>query len=487
MSCMTHGSVFLLVPGSFYILKDLAGYTMANMDAAAPYAVLAPPSLSFIRQYLSTILWTWLVNFARKQILSALERGIVKGHLEISENERGNQSIGNKNGSDRSAVLVIVDPNFWVRILFSYDIGFSEAYMAGDFQTPDLQAVLNLYVDNLENLGHLASPFYKLLRLRDVFAMLFLRHGLSKSVENVAGYNASNEMYRAFLSKEMMYSCPMWGDGEGGVRGDLEGSRRPGDLEAAQTRKIAHILKKAGLGRGIVYWRLELDGAAKLGCTVDTITISSEQQQGAQQNVEAAGLQAQVRIHLMDYRNMPASFEKAFDACISIEMLEAVGVKNMKIYLQKINWALKDDHAAVVLTSTTYPENTYTKFQGNDFTRKYHWPNGVSPSPSSLLMDFETHLPRRFCVESVEDMGQHYPRCLREWGRQFEENWTEKLDITMAERFPELNNPANMAMFRRKWGYMFLYMEVAYSRWWLGLTCWTLKRPGRDPALFTIW
>jgi cyclopropane-fatty-acyl-phospholipid synthase len=61
--------------------------------------------------------------------------------------------------------------------------------------------------------------------------------------------------------------------------------------------------------------------------------------------------------------------------------------------------------------------------------------------------------------------------------RRFEENWTEKLDITMAERFPELNNPANMAMFRRKWGYMFLYMEVAYSRWWLGLTCWTLKRP----------
>jgi cyclopropane-fatty-acyl-phospholipid synthase len=47
-----------------------------------------------------------------------------------------------------------------------------------------------------------------------------------------------------------MYSCPMWGDGEGGVRGDLEGSRRPGDLEAAQTRKITHILKKAGLRPG---------------------------------------------------------------------------------------------------------------------------------------------------------------------------------------------------------------------------------------------
>jgi cyclopropane-fatty-acyl-phospholipid synthase len=48
----------------------------------------------------------------------------------------------------------------------------------------------------------------------------------------------------------MMYSCPLWGEEEGGVRGDLEGHRRPGDLEAAQVRKIAYILKKSGLRPG---------------------------------------------------------------------------------------------------------------------------------------------------------------------------------------------------------------------------------------------
>lgn len=48
----------------------------------------------------------------------------------------------------------------------------------------------------------------------------------------------------------MMYSCPIWAEDEGGVRGDLEGCRFPGDLEAAQARKIVYILKKARLSPG---------------------------------------------------------------------------------------------------------------------------------------------------------------------------------------------------------------------------------------------
>lgn len=62
--------------------------------------------------------------------------------------------------------------------------------------------------------------------------------------------------------------------------------------------------------------------AAKMGCTVDTITLSVEQMNGARERVKEAGLERQVHVHLMDYRNMPPEWEKSFDACISIEMLE---------------------------------------------------------------------------------------------------------------------------------------------------------------------
>lgn len=59
-----------------------------------------------------------------------------------------------------------------------------------------------------------------------------------------------------------------------------------------------------------------------MGCYVDTITLSIEQQRGALENIERAGVQDKVTVHYMDYRHLPPHFEKAFDACISIEMLE---------------------------------------------------------------------------------------------------------------------------------------------------------------------
>ena len=55
---------------------------------------------------------------------------------------------------------------------------------------------------------------------------------------------------KAFLSKEMMYSCALWSEAEGGVRGDLEMGPTPGDLEAAQLRKIHHVLDAARVKPG---------------------------------------------------------------------------------------------------------------------------------------------------------------------------------------------------------------------------------------------
>lgn len=48
----------------------------------------------------------------------------------------------------------------------------------------------------------------------------------------------------------MMYSCAIWSEEEGGVRGDLVGTTKPGDLEAAQLRKIKVILTKSRVRPG---------------------------------------------------------------------------------------------------------------------------------------------------------------------------------------------------------------------------------------------
>lgn len=55
---------------------------------------------------------------------------------------------------------------------------------------------------------------------------------------------------------------------------------------------------------------------------MDTLTLSNEQKTLAEERIKRAGLEDRVRVHLLDYRNIPAEFEKAFDAFVSIEMIE---------------------------------------------------------------------------------------------------------------------------------------------------------------------
>lgn len=65
-----------------------------------------------------------------------------------------------------------------------------------------------------------------------------------------------------------------------------------------------------------------LQAASFFGCEVDTLTLSVEQKKLAEERVAAAGLSDKIRVHLMDYRDIPESFRNAFDAFVSIEMLE---------------------------------------------------------------------------------------------------------------------------------------------------------------------
>lgn len=44
-------------------------------------------------------------------------------------------------------------------------------------------------------------------------------------------------------------------------------------------------------------------------------------------------------------------------------------------------------------------------FRGNDFVRKYHWPNTIIPSATSLSVAFNETLKGRFSLETIEDFG----------------------------------------------------------------------------------
>ncbi len=234
--------------------------------------------------------------------------------------------------------------------------------------------LLQLWLDNQSTMSAISSLYGRVAAAVSGLRNAFFGQTRSRARLNViASYDQSNELFKvrialvrlghiftdpclfqAFLSKEMMYSCALWSDEEGGVRGDMIKGPTDGDLEAAQQRKIHHVLKTlrvkpgdrilefgtgwGGLAIEVRYTVLrpqlrhrsheELpQAAASYGCEVDTLTLSIEQKALAEERIKERGLVGRVRVHLMDYRDIPAEWENAFDAFVSIEMLEHVGSK----------------------------------------------------------------------------------------------------------------------------------------------------------------
>ncbi|KAJ7141646.1 cyclopropane fatty acid synthase [Mycena filopes] len=452
----------------------------------------------FVRKFLQYGLFTSLPprrqlralrRVARSVSFRALCRGLTRGQLIITDTE-GTHVFGTlpESGSEspsQAVSMTVTNDALWGQLFLSHDLGLGEPYMQGHFEVSDLKGLLNLWLDNRVGLAGLSSSLSVLFEFTSsILSNTILRQNLSMARRSAEiSYDISNAFMECFLGKTMMYSAALWSDAEHGLRGDLTHAPTDTDLEHAQRRKIRYFLKKARLQRGDRIleigsgWGEMAIAAGRMGCFVDAITLSREQKIEADQRISDAGLSDCVQVHLCDYRELPPSFGKRFDACISCEMLEVVGYKNYGAYFKTISWALKADRATMVISSATQPEHRYSEHQAEDFIRRYHWPNGFTPSPTSLVAAAQVAVPGKLVLCSVEDHGIHYCRTLREWSRRFCRNFSGQVLDQMKERYPFLRDAHNLDMFKRKWLYMFVYAEVGFARAYMSLHHFVFTRP----------
>ncbi|GLB36681.1 putative synthase [Lyophyllum shimeji] len=426
---------------------------------------------------------SYVTNFVKRYLIQALEQGIRKGSLRITDLHGEEHLFGDHSLKHVDADIHVNNDDFWMRIFTGHDLGFSEAYMHGDFDTTNLKNVLNLWLDNRDHLVNLWSPISRLSSAISALTLRLVGQSLSNARLLVAvSYDYDNDLFKAFLSQDMMYSCALWPDELGGVRGDLNKGPFPGDLEAAQLYKVHHVLRKARVRKGDRVlefgsgWGTMAIEAAKLGCTVDTLTLSIQQKAEAEERIRKAGLESSVTVHLLDYRNLPPSFEKAFDAFVSVEMVEHVGLKYHDQFFKIVDWALKPGRAAAVVTATTQPDWRYSEFQATDYARKYQWPHAFCPSPTAFCSSAMKTVPGAFALESVEEHGAHYPRTLREWGRRFQKSWPE-IAHKLVQNHPELSEGDNLQILKRKWEYMYVYAEIGFAKGYTSCTMFTWVRP----------
>lgn len=221
-------------------------------------------------------------------------------------------------------------------------------------------------------------------------------------------YDVSNEFYQAWLDPRMVYSCAYFEQGDE-------------TLEAAQLRKIDHILTKVRLQRGqrlldigCGWGALVIRAAGAYGARCVGITLSQRQFELATERVRSAGLQDRVEIRLQDYRDV----QGPFDRITSVGMFEHVGLHHLEAYFARIRELLADDGWALNhgITSSDAHDGE-TALGGGRFIDRYVFPQGELPHISTVLRTMQAGGLEAIDVESLR---RHYARTLSLWSEAFE-------------------------------------------------------------------
>ncbi len=337
-----------------------------------------------------------------------------------------------------AAVFDIKDYRFARRVLASGDIGFAEGYMAGEWESPQLAALLEAFAHNHDHIQRLVDG-HPMMRAVNWLSHRMNRNSRSGSRKNIhAHYDLGNAFYAAWLDPTMTYSSARF-------------TRQGQALAEAQREKYASLARMMALGSGQSVLEIGCGwggfaefAAREVGARVTGITISQEQYDFARQRIFNAGLTEQVDIQLIDYRDV----EGRFDRVASIEMFEAVGMEYWPTYFGKIHDVLEPGGVAglQIITIDDALFGGYNK--RTDFIQKYIFPGGMLPSEESLKPVIDR---AGLDWRAVERFGEDYAETLRLWDDRFQSAWE---DIRHVSGFDD--------RFRRLWRFYLAYCEAGF-------------------------
>lgn len=305
--------------------------------------------------------------------------------------------------------IQVHDKRFYTRVLREVELGLGESYMDGwwDCQAIDqfvdraLRAKIDKQVKgNLKILLHV-------LRSR----LLNLQTSARAFEVGERHYDLGNDLYQSMLDKRLNYTCAYW--------------RNASDLDEAQEAKLDLVCQKIGLKPGMTVLELGCGwgsfakyAAEKYGADVVGVTVSKEQVELGMELCR--GLPVELR--LQDYREVGGTYDRV----ISIGVMEHVGCKNYRTYMEVVNRTLKTGGIGFF---HTIGSNT-SKRTVNPWTEKYIFPNGMLPSIAQLA----TAMEGLFVIEDWHNFGPDYDPTLMAWHANFEKAWPA-LRGTYGEKF----------------------------------------------------
>tara|TARA_B100000686_G_scaffold53166_1_gene57229 strand:- start:260 stop:1429 length:1170 start_codon:yes stop_codon:yes gene_type:complete len=375
-----------------------------------------------------------MINIVVKRYINKIGSKIKFGKL-IVVMPNGNEFIfKGKKGIEGKLILKSYKPI--IRTILGGHLGFSESYLNHEWESPNLEKLLELMLRNLPNEFQPKSKVYKFYNRFIHFLRDNTKIRAKKNIEY--HYDIGNSFYEIWLDKSMTYSSGIF-------------QKENEDLYQAQKNKYEKLIKKMDikphhkvLEIGCGWGGMAEYIGKNLGCDYTGITISPNQKEFAEKRMISNKIEKKTNIKLCDYRDIKGTF----DRIISIEMIEAVGEKYWDTYFSKINNCLKKGGLAgiqmILIDNKKF--NSYRK--SVDFIQKYIFPGGMLPSHEKIRDSFSKNGLKEI---SNNSFGESYAKTLKIWRN----NFNNSLD--------KLSRIGIDAKIQRLFHYYFSYCEAGFS------------------------
>jgi cyclopropane-fatty-acyl-phospholipid synthase len=312
---------------------------------------------------------------------------------------------------DRPWDIQVHDARLYRRLLARGSLGAGEAYVDGDWDCEQLDALFNRVLRAGLDRHALGRARWLLWQDTARHALLNLQSPQRARQVAEAHYDVGNDVFEAMLDSRMSYSCGWW--------------QRAHTLEQAQADKLELICQKLQLRPGLHlldigcgWGGLARHAALHHGVRVTGVTVSREQL--ALGRERCAGLPVELR--LQDYRELDGQF----DRIASVGMFEHVGPKNHGVFMDVARRLLARDGLFLLHTIGLQGAAMAT----DPWIERHVFPNGKIPS----AVELSTALQGRFVIEDWHSFASDYDRTLMSWWRNFEQAWPS-LQARCGERF----------------------------------------------------
>lgn len=234
-------------------------------------------------------------------------------------------------------------------------------------------------------------------------------------------YNRGNDFFGWFLGEAMVYTAARF-----------ETPQMP--LDEAQYSKIDRCCDKLQLQKddtlldiGCGWGTFVARAARDYGCKATGVTLAKEQVDFGTERIKEYGVVDRAEVKVCDYRNVAGGFDKI----VSLEMVEHVGIKNLKTYYDKVHQLLADDGLFVLqwtgIRNLNNPQNPLSAItlRPEDliwglFMSRFIFPGAdASLTLSGMIRAAEDS---GFEVIDVESMSPHYVYTLRAWRDHWKSN-----------------------------------------------------------------